>query len=422
MFETFKNAWKIPEVRTKILFTLLTILIYRIGCKIPVPGVDVGYIADQVTSNSTFLGLFNVMSGGAFESFAVFALGITPYINASIILNLLTMVVPALERLSKEGEEGRKKISTYERYLTVVLALIMAVGFTLSMREALIDDGIFSIIFVVVTLTAGSTLLMWLGERATEKGIGNGTSVIIFVGIVSRVVPTAQTLLANVSAGTIPFWVIPLLVIGVVLMFAAIVFIDGGERKIQVNYAKRVVGRKMYGGQSTYIPMKVNASGVLPIIFAVSVASLPQMIAGWVSPESGFATFVAKWLSQTSVIYLVVYALLIVFFSYFYSQVSFNPIEVSKNLKENGGFVTGIRPGKPTSDYLMKILSRITLVGALYLAAVAILPIIVGIIFPQISNMAIGGSSVMILVSVALETTNQLESQILMRNYKGFLK
>ena len=205
-------------------------------------------------------------------------------------------------------------------------------------------------------------------------------------------------------------------------MFAAIVFIDGGERKIQVNYAKRVVGRKMYGGQSTYIPMKVNASGVLPIIFAVSVASLPQMIAGWVDPESGFATFVAKWLSQTSIIYLVVYALLIVFFSYFYSQVSFNPIEVSKNLKENGGFVTGIRPGKPTSDYLMKILSRITLVGALYLAAIAILPIIVGIIFPSISNMAIGGSSVMILVSVALETTNQLESQILMRNYKGFLK
>lgn len=420
MFETFKNAWKVAEIRKKILFTLMIIVIYRIGCAIPVPGVDASVVSSSVSGNS-FLGLFNVLSGGAFEQFAIFAMGISPNINASIIIQLLSMVIPSLERLSKEGEEGRKKLERITRYATLVLAMLMAVGFTLGMRGALKTTNFFTYFFTVVTLTAGSMLTMWLGELITENGIGNGISMLIFVGIISRILPSAISLITNVFGGAMAWWWLVVLVILIVLLFAAIIFMDKGERKIPVNYAKKVVGRKMYGGQSTHIPMKLNPSGVMPIIFAVSITSLPSMIASWF-PNTGFASFVNSYLGQQSLVYIIVYALLIVFFAFFYTTMSFNTQEVSKNLKENGGFVLGIRPGKPTADYLSKILNRLTLAGSIFLAFIAILPIILGIIVPQLSNMAIGGSSIIILVNVALETTTQLESMMLMRHYKGFLK
>ncbi len=420
MFETFKKAWQIKEIRTKLLFTLMIIAIYRIGCSIPVPGIDASVIASNV-AGSDFLSLFNVLTGGAFEQFAIFAMGISPNINASIIIQLLTMVIPSLERLSKEGEEGRKKIAQITRYATLALSLLMAVGFTLGMRGALVDNNFFSYFFIVLTLAAGSMLTMWLGELITENGIGNGISMLIFVGIISSIVPSVISIANNVFSGSMAWWWIFILLALVVAIFAAIIFMDKGERKIQVNYAKKVVGRKVYGGQSTHIPMKLNPSGVMPIIFAISIVSLPSLIASWF-PTSGFATFVGKYLGQQSVVYIIVYCLLIVFFAFFYTTMSFNTYEVSKNLKENGGFVLGIRPGKPTADYLSRILNRLTLAGSIFLAFIAILPIILGIIVPQLSNMAIGGSSIIILVNVALETTNQLESMMLMRHYKGFLK
>lgn len=420
MFETFKKAWKVKEIKTNLLFTLLIIVIYRIGCAIPVPGVDVSKVASSVASNS-FLGLFNVLTGGAFEQFAIFAMGISPNINASIIIQLLTMVIPSLERLSKEGEEGRKKIAQITRYATLGISMLMAVGFTLGMRGAMESANFFSYLFVVVTLAAGSMLTMWLGELITENGIGNGISMLIFVGIISRIVPSVTSLVKNVAAGYLGWWWLAVLAVLVVALFAAIIFMDKGERKIPVNYAKKVVGRKVYGGQSTHIPMKLNPSGVMPIIFAISICSLPSMIASWF-PNTGFAIFVYTWFGQRSAIYIILYALLIVFFAFFYTTMSFNTQEVSKNLKENGGFVLGIRPGKPTADYLSRILNRLTLAGSIFLAFIAILPILLGIIVPQLSNMAIGGSSIIILVNVALETTTQLESMMLMRHYKGFLK
>ncbi len=420
MIETFKKAWQVKEIRTKILFTLLIVLIYRIGCAIPVPGVDAAAVADTVNNNS-FLGLFNVITGGAFEEFAIFALGISPNINASIIIQLLTMVFPSLERLSKEGEEGRKKIAQITRYATLGIALLMAVGTTLAMRGNLKSSSFLSIFFVILTLTAGAMLVMWLGELMTENGIGNGISMLIFIGIISRIVPSVVSIMRNIIAGSLAWWWAVILLAMVIFIIAAIVFMDAGERRVQVNYAKKVVGRKVYGGQSTHIPMKLNPSGVLPVIFAVSIVTLPQLIASWF-PNSGFYVFVNRYLGQRSAIYIIVYFLLIIFFAYFYTTMSFNPQEVSKNLKENGGFVLGIRPGKPTADYLTRILNRLTLAGSLFLAFIAILPIILGIFVPALSGMAIGGTSIIILVNVALETTNQLESMMLMRHYKGFLK
>lgn len=420
MIDTFKKAWKVPEIRSKILFTLFIVLIFRIGCAIPVPGIDTSVVKDSV-GQSSFLGLFNVLTGGAFEQFAIFALGITPNINASIIIQLLTMVIPSLERLTKEGEEGRKKIAQITRYVTLGLALLISVGTVLGMRTALRSNNFLSYLFIILTLTAGSMFTMWLGEQITEKGIGNGISMLIFVGIVSRIVPSAVGLVANVAAKSLAWWWLPIIIVGVVLIVAAIVFMDGGERRIQVNYAKKVVGRKMYGGQSTHIPMKLNPSGVLPIIFAVSITTLPTMIASWF-PGTGFANFVNAYLGTRSLAYIIVYPLLIIFFAFFYTTMSFNPVEVSKNLKENGGFVLGIRPGKPTSDYLSRILNRLTFAGSIFLAIIALLPILLGLVNSALSGMAIGGSSVIILVNVALETSSQLESMMLMRHYKGFLK
>lgn len=423
MFETLRNAWRIEDLRKKIVFTILMLLVYRIGIFIPVPGVDASYIQQLVgNGGDNLLGLMDIMSGGAFGNYTVFAMGIIPYINASIIIQLLTVAIPSLERLAKEGEEGRKKITQITRYLTVGLAFVQAIGITYGLaRGALTNPTWYNYVLVALTLTAGTAFIMWLAEQITEKGIGNGTSLIIFISIISRL-PQAINAIFQMGFVTkeINPILIPFVVIFAVALIVGVIFIDLGQRRIPVQYAKRVVGRKMYGGQSTHIPIKVNASGVLPIIFAVSLLSLPQTIAMFMSQEAGFAQFIAKYFSTKSVAYAIVYALLIVGFTFFYSQISFNPIEISKNLKQYGGFVQGIRPGKPTSDFLARIVSRITFVGALFLAAIAVIPIalsgVTGI------PMYIQGTSVLILVNVALETSKQIESQMLMRHYKGFLK
>jgi len=420
MLDTLKNAWKIYDLRKKIIFTLIMLLIYRVGTFIPIPGIDGGYIRNLVEGN-TLLGLLDIISGGAFGNFTIFAMGITPYINASIIMQLLTVAIPKLEQLAKEGEEGRKKIAQYVRYFTVVLAFVQAVGITYGLAGGAIQDrSLIGFGIVILTLTAGTAFLMWLGEQITERGIGNGISMLIFVSIVSRL-PIAVVSIWQLAfvARTLSPWAIPLILFFVVALVTGIIFVDLGQRRIPVQYAKRMVGRKMYGGQSTHIPMKVNSSGVLPIIFAVSFLALPQTIAQFF-PASGFGRWIGMYFSQESMLYAGIYALLIMFFTYFYTQITFNPVEVANNLKQHGGFVQGIRPGKPTAEHLMKISGRITLVGALFLTAVAIIPIIasVGTGVP----MYFGGTALLIVVGVALETTRQLESQMLMRHYKGFLK
>ena len=420
MWDTFRNAWKIEDLRKKIIFTLVMLLVYRIGSFIPVPFVDSSYLKNLVGSNN-LLGLLDIISGGAFGNYTIFAMGITPYINASIIMQLLTVAIPRLEELSKEGEEGRNKINQYTRYLAIVLGFVQSAGITYGLaRDALTNQSVWAFFVIALTLTAGTAFLMWLGEQITEYGIGNGISMIIFASIVSRI-PIAVVSLWNMAfvAEAISPWSLPLILIFVLALITGVVFIDMGERRIPVQYAKRVVGRKMYGGQSTHIPMKVNSSGVLPIIFAVSILSLPQTI-GFFFPESGFYRFIETYFNQQSAAYAIVYALLIVFFTYFYTQISFNPVEVANNLRQYGGFVQGIRPGKPTADYLIRISNRITLVGSLFLAAVAIIPIIVA----RLTGipMYLQGTSILILVSVSLETSRQLEAQMLMRHYKGFLK
>jgi len=420
MLDTLRNAWRIDDLRKKILYTLMMLLIYRIGSFIPVPGVDSSYIKQLVGENN-LLGLLDIISGGSFGNYTIFAMGITPYINASIIMQLLTVAIPRLEELNKEGEEGRKKIAQYSRYLTVALAFIQSVGITYGLASGAIKDKSFIGYFVVaLTLTAGTAFLMWLGEQITDKGIGNGISMIIFVSIISRI-PIAIASLWNLTftAQVISIWAMPFIIIFLLALITGVVFVDLGQRRIPVQYAKRVVGRKIYGGQSTHIPMKVNASGVLPIIFAVSILSLPQTI-GLFFPNSGFANFVDKYFSQRTAAYAIVYALLIIFFTFFYTQISFNPVEVANNLKQYGGFVQGIRPGRPTAEYLTRISNRITLVGSIFLAAVAVIPIIVSSITRI--PMYLQGTSILILVSVALETSRQLEAQMLMRHYKGFLK
>ncbi len=419
MFKTLSSAWKIPEIRAKILFTLLMVLVYRIGAIIPVPGVNVNYIAGQVAQFDV-LGFLNMFSGGSLSNMTIFALGIVPYVNASIIMNLLTVAIPKLERLAKEGDDGRKKIATITRYLGVVLGLVQAIGIVFGLGpDAVLSTDWFNYFTIIACLTAGTALIMWIGERITEKGIGNGISLIIFVGIIAGVpAMLRQVGDAVFTLQTISIWH-ALLVAGLMfLIILGITFVDLGERRIPVQYAKRVVGRKMYGGQSTHIPMKVNQSGVMPLIFAITILMLPGMI-GQFWPESGFSVWYRDYAGPGTILYNVVYALLILFFSYFYSQIAFNPVDVSKNLQQNGGFIPGIRPGKPTSDYLAKILSRITLFGAIFLAVVAAVPQS----FQAITGVTsvFGATSLLIMVSVALETTRQLESQMMMRHYKGFL-
>ncbi|MGI5908311.1 MAG: preprotein translocase subunit SecY [Christensenellales bacterium] len=419
MFQTLKNAWAIEELRRKILYTLLILFIVRLGCYIPIPGVDVAYVAEQIGA-SGILGFMSMITGGALGNFTLFALGIGPYITASIIMNLLQVAIPALERLAKEGEEGRRKIAQYTRRFTVVLAFIQAIAIILSLGpRAVTTTNWFNYLTIGLCLTAGAMIVMWLGERITEKGIGNGISLIIFTGIVARVPMQIIALVETAVIDATMIWTIPAFAAFVLVIITGVTFVDLGERRIPVQYAKRVVGRKMYGGQSTHIPMKVNATGVLPLIFAMTLLQFPGMIAGfW--PESGFNIWYQAWMGPGTPINLVLMALLIVFFTYFYTTISFNPVEISKNMQQNGGFIPGIRPGKPTSDHLAKISSRITMFGAIFLAVIAVIPSMISSLLGI--QIIFGATSVLILVSVALETNKQLDAQMLMRSYKGFLK
>ena len=428
MLQTLRNAWKVEELRRKILFTLFIVLLYRIGNAVPVPYVDVDNLTAYMNSMSnTFFGLMDVMSGGAFSNATIFALAIQPYINASIIIQLLCIAIPALERLSKEeGEEGRKKIASITRYATVAIGLLQGFGYYMLMKNngsfdiisADAANSVWAAIVIILTFTSGSALVMWLGEQITEHGIGNGISIILFVGIISRFPNAIAQTVTYIKTGALPWWVALLMYLGALAMIVLIVYVNDAERRIPVQYAKRVVGRKMYGGQSTHLPMKVNMSGVMPIIFASTIGTLPATIAAFAGKADGWA---ANW--NNSLIYAVVYLLLIIFFAYFYSTIQFNPVEVANNLKKNGGYIPGFRPGKPTSEFIQKVLNKITLFGALYLAIIAIVPILISHFSKSaaLTGLSIGGTSIIIVVGVALETVRALEAQLLMRNYKGFL-
>ena len=461
MIQTVRNAWKVPELKKKMLFTIMALLIFRLGSAIPVPYIDGAALDQYLQSQSgTILGLMNAMSGSAFNYATVFALSIQPYINSSIIIQLLTVAIPALERLARDGgEEGRKKIASITRYTTVAIALLQGFGYyTLVNSYGLVNGGslpgFWVGLVIVLSFTAGSAFLMWLGEQITEFGIGNGISIILFAGIVSRFpqmvtdsingvniwrevqsgnvsleklqatgLYNAETAQAYLNRALHPA-MIPLILLGMLALVVFIVYINNAERRIPVQYAKRVVGRKMYGGQSTHIPMKVSMAGVMPIIFAQSIASLPATVCGFmgITKESpGFGGGLMKVFDTAAPFYSILYFLLIVGFSYFYSTMAFNPVEVANNLKKNGGFIPGLRPGKPTCDFLMKVLNKITMFGALYLSVIAIAPIITGNLVGY-QSLAIGGTSVIIVVGVALETVKQMEAQMLMRHYKGFLE
>ena len=441
MFATIRNAWKIAELRKKLLFTLFILLIFRLGSVIPVPYVNSGILTgyfDQKLSD-TILGLYNAMSGSAFSNAMVFALGIQPYINASIILQLLCIAIPALERLQKEGgEEGKKKIERITRYSTVGLGLLMGWAYYVMLSNAnssyvaqypdqpgmwlMSSTGFMPGLVVVMAFAAGASLVMWLGEQIDHAGIGNGISMILFAGIVSRVPSQVVGMITDPINGVAPWYNSVLMAVGSLLLVVVIVFITNSERRIPVQYAKRMVGRKVYGGQSSFLPIKVNMSGVLPVIFAQSITSLPATVIAFVgTPEGGFWGWMNENVfSQTSIIYCIFYFLLIIFFSYFYASVQFNPVEISNNMKKNGGFIPGFRPGKPTSDFIKKVINKVTLFGAIYLAFVALFPVALGAIIGD-SALSIGGTSVIIMVSVALETMRVLEAQMLMRHYKGFL-
>ena len=443
MIQTIRKAWGIPELRKKIIFTLLILLIFRIGNAITVPYVDVTALKAQLNAfGGSILSLYDVMSGGAFSTATVFALSIQPYINSSIIIQLLTVAFPALERLAKDGgEEGRKKIQSITRYTTVAIAILQGFGYYMMMQRynllAVSEPTIWHALVIIVSFIAGSSFVMWMGEQVTEFGIGNGISIILFAGILSRVPNMISGMISGVrywtaaNAGTeLPENVaplhpalIPVIVIGALALMVFVVFINDAERRIPVQYAKRQVGRKMYGGQSTHLPMKVNMSGVLPIIFAQSIASLPITIWSFIGiPEDGTVSrTIYDAIDTQSIIYMVVYFVMIIGFSYFYSTIQFNPIEIANNLKKQGGFIPGFRPGKPTVDFIRKVLNKITLFGAIYLGIVALCPILLGKIVDH-AYLSIGGTSVIIVVGVALETVKALESQMLMRQYKGFLE
>ena len=427
MLQTLRNAWKVEEIRKKILFTLLIVLLYRLGNAIPVPYVNVDLLQSYFdTVQNTVLGLLDVMSGGAFSTATIFALSIQPYINASIIIQLLCIAIPALERLSKdEGEEGRKKIASITRYSTVGIGLLQGFGYYMLIKNngflvSYAQDNFWAAVVIILTFTSGSALIMWLGEQITEYGIGNGISMILFASIISRLPTSVITSVRNIINGTLEWWVALLVFIGALAIVVLIVYVNDAERRIPVQYAKRVVGRKMYGGQSTHLPMKVNMSGVMPIIFAQSIASIPATIAAFTGKTDGW---VSTWFGTNSIPYAIIYFLLIIFFAYFYSTIQFNPIEVANNLKKNGGYIPGFRPGKPTSEFIQKVLNKITLFGALYLGIIAVVPILVAH-FSQsasLTGVSLGGTSIIIVVGVALETVRALEAQMLMRNYKGFL-
>ena len=428
MIQTIRKAWGVPELRKKIVFTLLILLIFRIGNAIPVPYINTTLLGNYLDSMSgTVLGLYNVMSGGAFAEATVFALGVQPYINSSIIIQLLTIAIPALERLARDGgEAGKKKIASITRYATVAIALLQGFGYYMICKNynILEQQGIWPALVIIVSFVAGSSFVMWLGEQVNEFGVGNGISIILFAGILSRM-PNMVTMAASYirTKGSIGYLWIALLIVGMLAMVVLIVHVNEAERRIPVQYAKRQVGRKMYGGQASTLPMKVNMSGVLPIIFAQSIAMIPSTIAAFCKqPKEG--TFWYGFLNAIdtkSVLYMIFYFLMIIAFSYFYATIQFNPVEISNNLKKNGGFIPGFRPGNPTAAFIQKVLNKVTLFGAVYLGIVAILPLIIGKIV-NVAALSIGGTSVIIVVGVALETVQALESQMLMRQYKGFLE
>lgn len=436
MFKTLFNAFKIKDIRRKLLLTLLLLFIYRLGCWLPIPGFDISAILASDSSNLSngfsIFGIMNMISGNALQNCSVLALGVSPYITASIVIQLLTVAIPALERLSKQGEDGRRKINLYTRIAALVLSIAQAIGIVVAYKDGLdvgnalwqgaptwlIGAG------VVLILVAGGMFTVWIGERITDLGVGNGMSLLIFVGILSS---SASALAEGVKLAIndiTTIWTIVLYIVALVLIFGLIVFIDNAERKVPIQYAKQIKGRKMYGGQSTFIPIKVNGSGVIPIIFASALLTFPQLIISIFWPES---TWYQQWLGTNSWLYIVLLALLILGFSFFYAQITFNPEDVSKRIQQQGGFIPGIRPGKPTADYLKKISRRITLFGAIFLALIALIP---SLAFKAIGDSvswgvllnAFSATGLMILVSVALEFDKQLEAQMLMRNYKGFLK
>ena len=419
MLEIFRNAWKVKDIRHKIIYTLVLLLVYRVGSFIPVPGVD-SALFQQYIADSSVWAMFDIFNGGALSNFTIFATGITPYITASIVMTLLAVAIPALERLQKQGTEGRKKISQITRYVGLGLALAQSLGIMIAGpgRGALLNPAWYMFLFVGLIHMAGTAFAMWLGEHITEKGIGNGISLLIFINIISRFPALIQSGITAVADGRASGWLIPLVAAAVLALIAAIVFINLGERRIPVQYAKKVVGRKMYGGQSTYIPMRVNNSGVLPLIFAVTIVQFPSMIIRIFFADKGWAQNYLRAMSTSTWTYAIVTALFIMAFAYFYSTIQFNPIEVSKNIQQYGGFVPGIRPGKPTSLYLSKVSNRITFFSALFLAFLAMIPIV---LTAQTGTSPIQATSLLIMVSVALETAKQMESQMMMRHYKGFL-
>ena len=435
MFNTIRNAWRIPDLRKKLLYTLLIIIVFRFGSVIPAPFLDASALSDLMASagENSALGYINMLTGGAFSYASLFAMGITPYINSSIIMQLLTIAIPPLERLAKEGEEGRKKIATITRYVTVILGLIQGVAYYFYLRSQGIVEytdgfaGVFVAFVIVLTFTAGTALIMWMGEQINDKGIGNGISIILFAGIVARLPVTLGTVwqymqLGIESASTAGQYLVlaPLFVVLFLVVIWVIVFMNEAERRIPVQYAKKVVGRKMYGGQSTFLPVKVAMSGVMPVIFASAILSIPQFIQFFWNPSEGFGRAVLDAFSSSGWLYVVLYFLLILVFAYFYMSIQYNPLEMANNLRQNNGTIPGIRPGKPTADFIAKILSKVTLIGALFLAFVALIPIV----YTNVTGMyglSLGGTSVIIIVGVALDTVKQLESQMMMRHYKGFL-
>lgn len=440
MLKTMKNAWAIPDLRKKILFTLLIIVVFRIGANMPAPFLDMTALAGvmgNIDEGGTMLAYLNTLSGGAFANATLFAMSVTPYINAQIIIQLLTVAIPPLERLAKEGEEGRKKIGAITRYLTVGLGLIQGTAYYFYLRNTSYQgspiikfntgaESIFTAIVIILVFTAGTAMMMWMGEQINQKGIGNGISILLFAGIVARMPATISQLgeywkIASEQPDSFGkyYFLVPLFVVIFLAVVWIIVFMNDAERRIPVQYAKRVVGRKMYGGQSSHIPIKVNLSGVMPIIFASSILSIPSTINLFVNPTGFWKSFLDAF-STTGWLYSVIYFLLIIFFAYFYVAIQYNPIEMANNLRQNNGTIPGIRPGRPTSDFISKILSKITLIGALFLAFIALLPIVYGAT-TGMHNMSLGGTSVIILVGVALDTMKQMESQMMMRHYKGFL-
>ena len=441
MFQTLINAWKIVDLRKKLLYTLFIILIFRIGSAISVPFVNVETLRNAVNGNEGFMAYLTLLSGGGFSNASIFALSITPYINASIIIQLLTVALPPLERLSKEGEAGRKKLGAITRYTTVGLGLLLGIAYYFMVRNkygALVSEAktgfaqFFAAVVIILCFAAGSTLMMWLGEQINKKGIGNGISILLFAGIISRA-PTAasylwqlffQTGIKYIDEGGLKYVIlVPLILVLFLLMIAFIVFMSDAERRIPVQYAKRVVGRKMYGGQSTYIPIKVNMSGVMPIILASAIVNMPNIIAGFFpDPASGsFMETFLSWFQESSWVYIVLYFLLIIGFAFFYVTIQYNPVEMANNLRKNSGAIPGYRPGKPTSDFIKRVLGKVTLIGALFLGIIALFPSLFGK-FSGIYGLSLGGTSIMIIVGVALETTQQIESQMMMRHYRGFLE